>query len=421
MNSKNLDECINLEIVKSEKKRLEIFIGVMLLALVMLIFNIFFFPITISDVFLHEKSMKVGIWIVAGFLFFLVMSRFMVVYIARCNKPLPLPYQLYSITLDSLVPFVWLYFMMKWEENGAFLDSPLVYLFAIIIIVSALHLSFLLSLFNGLLISLAYAMLTSWTFQSLDTSGMMPSNVYYTKALLLLIAGICAGMVAIELKKRIKMSILHQEEKDELEKLFSQQVSKQVAEALRGGLDFSVKAEASVFFLDIRDFTKKVQFMSPEQVNKFQNKFLGPIMECISRHGGFINQVMGDGLMATFATPDNKNHESNALRAALEILNKLEKMNNKEKDQIEVGIGIHSGEVIAGNIGTKERRQYSFSGMPVITAARLEQMTKENHCSLLVSRQFYEKINGVQVRACSLGLKKLKGLDQEIEVIQIVP
>ncbi|MEQ9006941.1 MAG: hypothetical protein RLP12_03590, partial [Ekhidna sp.] len=290
-----LEECIDLEIVKTEKRRLEIFLGILSIGLILLFLNITLFPITISEVFLDERSMKLGIYTSIGFIVLLLLSRMMVGKISSCEKPLPVWYKYYSILLDSIVPFIWLYFIIKWEGNGIFLDSPLIFIFVPIIIVSALHLSLWLSFLNGLIIAILYAVITFWAFENYDTSYMLPSLVYYTKAIMFLIAGACAGLVARELKKRLTISIETQEERDQIESLFSKQVSKEVVRALKeaGGASFKIKA--SVMFLDIRDFTQKVQLLSPEDVNAFQNRFFGPIMDCIHDNNGMINQLMGDG------------------------------------------------------------------------------------------------------------------------------
>ncbi|MEQ9007702.1 MAG: adenylate/guanylate cyclase domain-containing protein, partial [Ekhidna sp.] len=86
---------------------------------------------------------------------------------------------------------------------------------------------------------------------------------------------------------------------------------------------------------------------------------------------------------------------------------------------IKVGIGIHNGEIIAGNIGNSTRQQFSISGIPVITAARLEQLTKDYNCSWLVSATFYENIRHLAKTGTSLGAVKLKGIDQEMEIIKL--
>lgn len=415
-----LEDCIDLEIVKTEKRRLEIFLGILITGVILLMLNISLFSQIISKTFVDERSMYLGIYSIVGSIILLILSRWMVGKISTCEKPLPTWYKYYSVIIDSVIPFIWLYFVIKWEENGIFLDSPLVFIFVFIIIVSALHLSFWLSFLNSLIIAAIYTFITIWVFNSFDTSSMLPSIVYYTKAIMFLIAGTCAGLVAKELHKRLRISIKSQEEKDRIESLFSKQVSKQVVQALTesGGASFKIKA--SVLFLDIRDFTNRVQFLSPEEVNRFQNKFFEPIMDCILNNNGMINQLMGDGLMASFATDEGDSPES-AFRAATDILSKVNYMNKSEWDEeIKVGIGIHNGEIIAGNIGNSTRQQFSISGIPVITASRLEQLTKDYiDCSWLVSSHFYNDVKHLAKNGVSLGDVKLKGIDQEMEIIKL--
>ncbi|WP_424962453.1 adenylate/guanylate cyclase domain-containing protein [Ekhidna sp.] len=414
-----LEKCIDLEVVKTEKRRLEIFIGILLIGLVLLLTNMIFFPTTISDTFIDSRSMKLGIITAAAFVVILLVSRWMVGKIADCEKPLPIWYKYYSVISDSVVPFIWLYYIIRWEGNSIFLDSPLIFIFVPIIIVSALYLNFWISFLNGALISSIYVIIIYWTFETYDTTFMLPSIVYYTKAVMFFIAGICAGLVAKELNKRLTISIKTQEERDEIESLFSKQVSKEVVQALTQTDGASFKIKASVLFLDIRDFTKRVQLLSPEEVNKFQNRFFGPIMDCIHENNGMINQLMGDGLMASFATEDGDIPE-NAFMAARDILSTVSRMNKSEwNEEIKVGIGIHNGEIIAGNIGNSTRQQFSISGIPVITAARLEQLTKDYNCSWLVSSHFYNEVKHLATNGTSIGQVKLKGIDQEMEIIKL--
>ena len=250
-----LEECIDLEIVKTEKRRLELFLGILAVAFIMLIANITLFPSTISETFLDTRSINLGAYVTISLFILLLVSRWMVGKIAHCEKPLPMWYKYYSIVIDSVAPFIWLYYIIKWEANGVFLDSPLIFIFVPIIIVSALHLSFWLSFLNGLIIATIYSLITLWTFDNYDTSYMLPSLVYYTKSVMFLIAGVCAGLVANELKNRLTVSIKTQEERDEIESLFSKQVSKEVVQALTESEGATFKVKASVLFLDISSGT----------------------------------------------------------------------------------------------------------------------------------------------------------------------
>ncbi|MCP4459801.1 MAG: adenylate/guanylate cyclase domain-containing protein [Cytophagales bacterium] len=418
MQIEELERAIDLEILSTEKKRLELFAGVMVFNLVLIMFNMVFFPNALSDTFRDLQSMYFGVYVIITMIVLLVLARLLLNLWTKRRKSLPIGYKVYSIVMESLVPFSLLVFIISHEQKAIFLDGPMLIIISLIIIVSSLHLSFWLSFMSGLVAGVTYSIIVYWTFENLDTSYLINSQGYYIKSVLLIVAGACAGLVAIEFKKRLTISVRTQGEKEQIEELFSQQVSSQVVAALKSKEDLSVKTEATVLFLDIRKFTQRVQYLSPEEVNKFQNKFFGPIISCINENGGFINQIMGDGLMATFPSTEDL-HQERGFKAADEILGKMKVMNEEIEDEIKVGIGIHSGEIVAGNIGTHERQQFSISGVPVILAARLEQLTKDYNSSLLVTKDFYERIKHLSGEGVSLGLVKIKGLDKEQEIIKI--
>ena len=138
-------------------------------------------------------------------------------------------------------------------------------------------------------------------------------------------------------------------------------------------------------------------------------------MQCVAEYKGVVHQILGDGFMASFGAGE----EESAFRAATEILRKLSIINKSENNPINIGIGIHTGEVVAGNIGSDNRKQFSISGLAVVIAARLEQLTKDYECSWLISGTFYEKIAHLSLKSESKGHVKLKGIDEEIELIRM--
>lgn len=235
-------------------------------------------------------------------------------------------------------------------------------------------------------------------------------------------AGICAAFVARELKKRLKSTYDQIEEKENIEGLFNQQISKEMVEVLKQESDFTAKMEVTVMFLDIRDFTERVQHLSPDEVNKFQNAFFAPVIEIINQAKGTVNQIMGDGIMATFGAPvTDKTHYNCAWMAITSILEFLEtfRKDHPEYGVVDIGMGLHSGEVFIGNIGTETRKQLSVSGTPVIIASRIEQLNKELKSRVLVSRTFFELIRDKITDFQAMGHVKMKGLDTEIEVIKV--
>ena len=180
--------------------------------------------------------------------------------------------------------------------------------------------------------------------------------------------------------------------------LLDQQVSGAVAaELLAENPTGTTKHErrfVCIMFLDIRNFTPFVESKTPEEIIEYQNNVLGFMMEKVIEHGGIVNTVLGDGFMATFGAPISSGNDClQAYKAAVEILQMVrEKSRTGQIPATKIGIGMHAGNVVAGNVGTKTRKQYLVTGNTVIIAARLEQLNKEYGSSLVISREVVERL-----------------------------
>jgi len=142
------------------------------------------------------------------------------------------------------------------------------------------------------------------------------------------------------------------------------------------------KISASIMFTDIRSFTTLSENSDAADIIELLNDYYAAIFEPISCHGGIVNQIIGDGLMALFGvTGENECHQQDAVLAALDMMSTLKMFNEKQgatgKMQIKIGIGIASGVVIAGYAGTLHRATYTCVGDTVNLAARIETYTKE--------------------------------------------
>jgi len=182
----------------------------------------------------------------------------------------------------------------------------------------------------------------------------------------------------------------------QIKDLLKQQVSGAVATALIDGTDTNSVQQrfVALMFLDIRDFTKYAETRNPEEIIKYQNDVFGFMMEIVEKNHGVVNQLMGDGFMATFGVPISSGNDClNAFNAATFILKKLEdKVRNQEIDMTKVGIGLHAGLVVTGNVGYEQRMQYSITGNPVIISARLEQLNKQLGSTMVFSKDLYDKL-----------------------------
>ena len=211
--------------------------------------------------------------------------------------------------------------------------------------------------------------------------------------------------------------------KQRVELLFGQQVSSQVVNELLSNKDANDirRTDASIMFLDIRNFTVFAQNKDPEEVISFQNNVFSPLIEIITSHNGIINQFMGDGFMASFGIPVyEKNHCQNAYEAGLNIVKRMRELSDsKIIPTTQIGIGLHTGEVISGNIGNKIRKQFSIAGENVIVAARLEQLNKHYKSKFLISQDVFDKIKPKTVELVHLGKIHLKGFDDQKNVYRV--
>jgi len=223
------------------------------------------------------------------------------------------------------------------------------------------------------------------------------------------------------LKERNKFEI---ENKKRAIALFGQQVSKEVALELLSDTfkTGSKKIFACIMFLDIREFTLFAQNKEPSEIIQYQNDVFGFMIDTVSKHHGIINQFMGDGFMATFGAPASSGNDcQNAVNASLEIVALLsEKCDLGEMPLTKIGIGLHAGNIVTGNVGTAERKQYSITGNTVILASRIEQLNKKYKSEILISMEVFESLDQKNIKMEKLGSNKVKGRDEPIEIVRLI-
>jgi adenylate cyclase len=191
------------------------------------------------------------------------------------------------------------------------------------------------------------------------------------------------------------------QERERLKVNFARYVSQHVLDKiLSSAAPLNLEGERkklTLLFSDIRQFTHLSANLPPEDVVRILNEYFGAMLDVIFKYHGTLDKFLGDGIMVEFGAPlDDPMQEENAVRAALEMQETLvtlrEKWKNEGKPLIEIGIGIHTGVAVVGNIGSEKRMEYTAIGDPVNIAARLEQMTKTLKTSILVSETTVEPI-----------------------------
>jgi adenylate cyclase len=305
--------------------------------------------------------------------------------------------------------------------------SPMIALYFIFIIVSVLRLSAGLSLFTGVLAAAQYCALVLYVLSTSDTSSVDPvfaSPLFYaSRCVLLLAAGEAAAIITRLLRRRIAGMLHAAEEKRQVIQLFGQQVSEPVAEELLNHPEHAegVLRTVTVLFLDIREFTPLVGSRPPREVVRYLNTVFGTLIPIVDRNGGIVNQFLGDGFMATFGAPvANEAHARDAVNAALAMHSAIERLNSRGAiPYTRIGIGVHTGEAVTGNIGAAGRRQYSVTGSAVILASRIEQLNKTYNSSVLISGSTWSRIEHQSLFTESLGTAILKGCSDPVVIYKL--
>ena len=181
-------------------------------------------------------------------------------------------------------------------------------------------------------------------------------------------------------------------EKEFMRDTFGKIVTPQVRDyLLKGNVALGGETvDVTVMFCDIRGFTSLSENMPPEKIVTMLNEYFTGLEECIASHGGVINKYIGDAVMALFGAPvHSETHASDAFKAALDMRNKLIEINRNFSEkgfpEIHFGIGLHSGPVLAGNIGASRRIEYTVIGDTVNTASRIEGLCKTFQKDMLIS------------------------------------
>ena len=183
---------------------------------------------------------------------------------------------------------------------------------------------------------------------------------------------------------------------------------------------------ATILFCDIRGFTTLSEQINPKQVVTLLNKYFSSMEQCIVKHNGIINKYIGNAIMAIFGVPlANKNQALDAYKCCLDMRKTLIELNKElvaeNLPQIKFGIGLHTGNVLAGNIGSNTRMEYTVIGDSVNVASRIESLCKEYNCDLLISKTTVEGMvacGEVLPELQSIGETQIRGRKNAISIFK---
>lgn len=212
--------------------------------------------------------------------------------------------------------------------------------------------------------------------------------------------------------------VLRSRRQEQLTRFLPKEVAKEVLTGETNLAPGGRRKEVTILFSDIRNFTSLAEKNPAEDVVDFLNSYLNQMIEIIFRNQGSLDKIIGDGIMAIYGmTDDTDNGVRQAVTTARDMMDELEIFNRRREStglpKIEIGIGIHTGDVILGYIGSNRRMDFTAIGDTVNTAARLESFSKTVDASIIFSEAVVEQLEG-KIPCKQLGEATLKGKEQSV-------
>jgi adenylate cyclase len=214
-------------------------------------------------------------------------------------------------------------------------------------------------------------------------------------------------------------------ERRRVRQAFGRYLSPQVADAVLADAPSLVgqRRQVSVLFSDLRGFTTLSETMAPEEVARRLDEYFEVMTRIIFQHGGMVNDFIGDAVMAVFGAPlADPDHALHAVQTALAMDEQLQSLNGRWAEaglpSLRMGIGIHSGDVFAGNVGGRARTKYTIVGDTVNVGSRVEGLNKELGTTILVTEATFSMLEG-RVKARDCGSLAVKGRHEPVRVFEL--
>jgi adenylate cyclase len=225
--------------------------------------------------------------------------------------------------------------------------------------------------------------------------------------------------------------VLHSEseaQRTQLMGLFSKYVDPEVAQTIWRRRDevslLGQEKVATVLFTDIRSFTAMSAGIASQTVLQWLNEYFTEMDNIIRAHGGLLNKFIGDGLLVVYGVPLSrglKEDTCEAVRTAFAMLHRMEELNllrdpNAPFPDVHIGVGIHTGPLTCGNVGSANRLEYSVIGETVNLASRLESLNKDFHTEIIMSGDTYEIVKDVFPNLYPLGTTPVRGFEEPLMI-----
>jgi len=410
------------QVMRTELIRIKALIGTTSLLAVILSTVYLLAPETVSRIW-HGNLRPAYLYaIIVPFILFELWVHAVISRHLRLDRDIPVIRRYIGVLIETSMPTIALTLHINGMGEVAALGfvTPMTYF--IFIILSTLRLDFWLSTFTGVVAAVELFCMAAF-YHPAGVIDPGPSVYYHAaRSLIILICGALAGAVAVQLRRQFEASIMAATARDRITNLFGQHVSPQVVERLiaEGASTNSDIRHVAVMFVDFRSFTAGARSRSPQEVVDRLDGAFAVLVDILDRHGGIVNKFLGDGFLALFGAPfESEDAAHRSVAAAREMLAANESFNQATSWPLRIGIGIHFGEVVAGNIGSPRRKEYTVIGDTVNFAARLESLNKEFNSRLLISAAVRDALDEAGSDAVSLGEVAIRGYDRPMTVWQL--
>lgn len=339
----------------------------------------------------------------------------------RLNRDLPVVRRYIGAFIETSLPTLILILQIRTMGASQALGFAVPLIYFIFVILSTLRLDFWLSTFTGL-VAATQLFVVALIFDPCSGLGEPQTYFHAVRSVIILICGVLAGAVGAQLRRQFAASIAAATARDRVTNLFGQHVSPQVVERLmaEGTSAAGDLRRVAVMFVDFRGFTAGAQSRSPQEVVDRLDGAFAVLVDILDRQGGIVNKFLGDGFLALFGAPLAASDAAHrAVAAGREMLIAMDRINAQTSWPLRIGIGIHFGEVVAGNIGSPRRKEYTVIGDTVNFASRLEALNKELGSQLLISLAVREALGDDGGDALALGEITVRGYEQPVPVFQL--
>lgn len=419
--SEEFERELTREVLRTELLRVKALITTGCVMMVLLTATFVIDPAIANRIWRGTEGMVREYALLTGFLLFEVWVHSQIKRNLRLDRDLPVIRRYIGTLIETSLPTLILILQIRSMGASQALGFVLPLVYFIFVILSTLRLDFWLSTFTGF-VAAAELLAVALYYNSASDDGEPLIYFHTVRSLVILVCGVLAGSVGAQLRRQFAASIAAATARDRVTNLFGQHVSPQVVERLmaEGTSAAGDLRRVAVMFVDFRGFTAGAQSRTPQEVVDRLDGAFAVLVDILDRHGGIVNKFLGDGFLALFGAPlEASDAAHRSVAAGREMLTAMDRINAQTSWPLRIGIGIHFGEVVAGNIGSPRRKEYTVIGDTVNFASRLEALNKEFGSQLLISASVREALGEDGEDAVALGEVTVRGYEQKVAVFQL--